>query len=201
MRLIAIVRHGEEEQGSSGMEARSARPLSARGRAQAEAAGRFLRGLADARVIASDVPRARETARLIAGPGRPVDEDPRLAPIDLGDWEGATGRLDDLAGRLRRRDGRPPGGESMADIGDRARAALADARRDEGDLILVAHRLPNAILIAEAMGFAAEDAWLVQQSHGAVSVLIEEEGRVRPATANVAPLDPLRRGARTVSVV
>lgn len=45
MRLIAIVRHGEEKRGNSGTEARSASPLSALGRAQAEAAGRFLRRL------------------------------------------------------------------------------------------------------------------------------------------------------------
>lgn len=43
MRLIAIVRHGEEKRGNSGTEARSASPLSALGRA--EAAGRFLRRL------------------------------------------------------------------------------------------------------------------------------------------------------------
>lgn len=41
MRLIAIVQHGEEEQRGSAMRARSGRPPSPRGRAQAEAAGRF----------------------------------------------------------------------------------------------------------------------------------------------------------------
>ena len=40
MRLIAIARHGEEQQGSPGMEAHGARPLSDRRRARAEAAGR-----------------------------------------------------------------------------------------------------------------------------------------------------------------
>jgi broad specificity phosphatase PhoE len=202
VRLIAVVRHGEEEPGGSVMQARSPRPLSPRGRAQAEAAARFLASLTDAAVIASDLPRALETAQVIAGSGREVGADPRLAPIDLGDWEGGPdARLDDLAAEIQRPGGCAPGGESLARLRDRAAAALEDARRSDRHLVIVAHRLPNAVLIAEAMGIPVDHAWQVQQSPGGVSLLIDEGGRLRLGMLNVSPDDPLRRDARAVSVV
>lgn len=201
MRLIALVRHGETEAAEAVLAARSRRSLSGRGRAQAAAAAQFLAPVPWARVVASDLPRARETARILADAG-PVEDDPRLAPLDLGDWEGAPlDRTPELERRIREPGGRPPGGESLRQLGDRAWAALEEARRAPGNILLVAHRLTNAVLLARALGLGVDVAWLIQQAPGGVSVLIEERGRIRPALVNVTPLDPLRLESRAVGVV
>lgn len=202
MQLAALLRHGEEDsaaEGGAGVESRSRRGLSETGRAQAEAARDYLAPLDAARVACSDLPRAIETATIVAD-GRPVEVVPGLAGMSLGDWEGRTAAEmeDDLAGVLSDPSARPPGGESLADLLERARPALMGVLPEEGDAIVVAHRMVNAVLLAELLGLPPEDAALVQQDPGAVSILAREpSGRLAVQMLNISPLDPLRRRAVT----
>jgi phosphohistidine phosphatase len=77
------------------------RPLSERGRRQAEAMGRFLAaaGFAPDAIITSPLTRAVETAQLAAAPlGRPVIIDDRLArPLDPSAIEAILADADDPA--------------------------------------------------------------------------------------------------------
>jgi probable phosphoglycerate mutase len=102
-------------------------PLTARGREQAAAARDALAATAFDLVVASNLPRTRETAELVA-PGHEVELWPELA-----EWRG--GRLDAIppeeleaafVGALRVRDeaARFLGGESLGEALDRIHPAL-----------------------------------------------------------------------------
>ena len=156
--VLHLVRHGESGwnlarrvQGQS-VEAPS---LTALGRAQARAAVELLAELAPrARlVVSSDLPRARETALIVAGGlGLPLRWDPGLREQDLGALEGRT--LDDARGGMTvadtveglwtHPDRRPRGGESIRDLHRRVHAALARiaAETAAADLVVVTHGGP-----------------------------------------------------------
>ena len=116
-------------------------PLSERGLEQALALGRELAGEGVRAIVASDLVRARETARLVAGAlGCEIELEPRLRELDVGDWSGLT--LDEIAARwpeelARLRAGdldvRPGGGESRRELRVRVMAAIeAAAQRRAG---------------------------------------------------------------------
>jgi broad specificity phosphatase PhoE len=202
MQLVALLRHGEEDGAADARAAvasRSRRGLSAAGRAQAAAARDYLSTLDAGRVACSDLPRAMETAEIVAD-GRPVDVVSGLAGLGLGEWEGRTAaELEhDLAAAVSDPGARPPGGESLADLLERARPAFLGALPEEGDAIVVGHRMVNAVLLAELIGLPLADAALVQQDPGAVSVLARRpSGRLAVQMLNISPLDPLRTSAVT----
>lgn len=118
-------------------------PLSAAGRRQAAALGRRLAGAGrSTAVLSSPYVRAAETARL-ALPGRPVIFDERLRDREMGRFYRLTPR-----GIAARRPGalddfhfRPAGGESLADVARRLRAALDDLERHHpgGRVLVFAH--------------------------------------------------------------
>ncbi len=200
MPLVALLRHGEEEgaaDGRGGLESRSPRGLSATGRAQAEAAREFLTSLDAPRVASSDRPRAIETARIVAA-GRPVDIVPALGGMDLGEWEGRpASQLPELGRVLSDPALRPPGGESLTDLAARFRVAVMGVLPPEGDAIVVAHRMTNAVLLAELLGLPPQDACLIQQDPGGITILARRGEELRVQMLNLSPLDPLRTRAVT----
>lgn len=143
MRLI-LLRHGETIWNTQKrLQGHDDSPLSDRGIAQARAIAPSLRALAPARVVASDLGRTRQTARLIGYQDAPGE--PRLRELDMGEW---TGRAKDelIASRPEEyaawRAGRftPRGGESWADFTLRIRTALTDwVGRGGGDLLAIVH--------------------------------------------------------------
>ena len=129
-RELWLIRHAESAWNAMGLWQGHADPgLSSRGLAQAEALAAALAGEGIEALVASDLRRARETARpLAAALGIEPLHDPRLRERDLGAWSGLTtpqiaGRWPAELARLRARDPdlRPGGGESIRDV--RARAA------------------------------------------------------------------------------
>jgi broad specificity phosphatase PhoE len=104
------------------------------------------------RIISSDLARAVRTAEIIAGAqsaARPVERDPALREIHMGEWEGRT--KDDIEGeyadvfRMRGEDFAniaPPGGESFAQLQIRALDALeriVAESRGAARILLAAH--------------------------------------------------------------
>ena len=90
--LVLLARHGETDWNAAGRwQGHADRPLSANGERQArELAARLARFALDA-VYASDLRRARETARAVAAAhGLLVDELPELREVDTGSWTGLT---------------------------------------------------------------------------------------------------------------
>src|SRR6185369_1281741 len=83
-------------------------------------------------VYSSDLRRARQTAEMIAAAlGLPVRLDPALRELNLGEWQGLTAPEIEArypeAHRRWREDSvthRPPGGETLAALQERALAAV-----------------------------------------------------------------------------
>jgi broad specificity phosphatase PhoE len=124
--------------------------LSAAGREQAAALGRWFAGSDLAAVVASPLERAQETAAAIAdGHDLTVGSDERLIEA-TNDFEGVAGNLvvyllrhPWLAWKLRDR-GRPSWGERNVDLAARVRLAVADVRAAHpgGESVLVSHQAP-----------------------------------------------------------
>jgi len=129
------VRHGRTVwNAAKRFQGRSDIELSEEGRAQAQALAGALRGESFDRVFASDLVRARETARIIAEQhGLNVEIDERLREFDFGAWEGLT--WDEIVERwpylreVRFTDAKayePEGGESFASVCARVQDFLDD---------------------------------------------------------------------------
>ena len=89
MRELWLIRHGETEWSRSGAHTGlSDIPLTAAGRDEATAVGRYLEPRQFALVLVSPLGRARETCRLAGYPDALIDAD--LREWDYGDYEGLT---------------------------------------------------------------------------------------------------------------
>lgn len=145
-RVVAI-RHGETDWNvDTRIQGQIDIGLNANGRWQAERLGLALSDERFDAVYASDLGRAMDTARPLAGAaGLPVQPHTVLRERAFGAFEGLTfaeieQRFPDAARRWRHRDAGfgPPGGETLAEFYARAVAAVADiAARHRGQHIAV----------------------------------------------------------------
>jgi probable phosphoglycerate mutase len=137
---IVLVRHGQTEWSASGQHTSTTDiPLTEAGRDAARALGERLAGREFALVLVSPRIRAQETCRL-AGLSERAQIDPDLAEVAYGDYEGLT------TPQIREqrpdwslwRDG-SPGGETLAQAGERADRVIARALAAGGDVAILAH--------------------------------------------------------------
>jgi broad specificity phosphatase PhoE len=195
MRIAALMRHGEPTAppADRSMHDDRNRGLTEAGRRQAEAARGWLEGLDPVAVLCSDSPRAIETAQIAGDPLEPQIV-PGLAGLRLGVWEQQPlSEVHDrvvamIAGEIPP----PEGAETAADLARRAAEALRVALPPEGNVLVVAHRLTNALLLAVPLGLAPEQALQIPQDYANVSMLSLDDSRDQVLALNVTPLDPLR---------
>ena len=153
--MIYLVRHGETAWNLTRCrQGRLDSPLTDRGVAQATATGRCLRALVNGRAVriaSSPLGRAMSTATIIAdhlGIGKDlIVTDPLIAELHQGYWQGLAGaQIDERFPGARQERARDkweyviPGGESYAQVHERA-AAWLDTVRQECILIAVAHEM------------------------------------------------------------
>lgn len=171
VRLI-LLRHGETHHNAAGIyQGHLDTELSERGISQAAAAAAALAHLPLTRIVSSDLRRAADTAAALGQvTSLPVQHDPRLREIDVGDWTGrshsdvvsdwpeATQALG--AGVDVRRGGR---GERVHDVSVRthhiALEVAACASADEV-AVLVTHGVAARALLCALLGWSYEQAWL-----------------------------------------
>jgi broad specificity phosphatase PhoE len=158
--VLLLVRHGETAANVDGLLLGHADPpLTDRGRAQGQALAAALPP--PDRVIASPLRRARETA---AAFDQDVEVDERWIELDYGDldeqpvssvpadtWE--QWRSDPTSA--------PGGGEPLAKLGERVRAACADLHDDarDGVVVVVTHVSPIKAAVAWALAVPDDVAW------------------------------------------
>ena len=182
MRLL-LARHGESMwnaerrfQGSTDV------PLSARGRAQAEALARGLRPYRVRAAYASPFRRARETAELaLRGTGVPVVVLDELRELSLGRWEGCT--VDEIRAQdgdpyvawLRApHDCPPPESEPLPAVRDRVRAAvdrIAAAHPDGDDVLVVAHGGVISVYACHLLGCSFNSLWRLRVDNASLTVV------------------------------
>jgi len=175
--VLVLVRHGEAAGNAAGLLlGRTDSPLTAHGRAQAAGLTGTLGPVA--RLVSSPLARARDTAQAL-GLGLPVEVDERWIEMDYGELEGRPlGSVPrSVWARWRADTGfRPPGGESLADVGARVRAAChelfghdgAGARTDAA-VVVVSHVSPIKAAVAWALGVGDEVAWRLHLATASVT--------------------------------
>jgi probable phosphoglycerate mutase len=162
---LVLVRHGETALNAQGRyTGRGEVPLSAAGRAQAEALARRVAGLvpAVAAVVSSPLERCTATAAAIAAAagGAPVETSADLIECDFGEWEGHTFAEvraqwpDEVDAWLASTSVAPPGGEALQQVATRVRRAAASLREayPAAAVVVVTHVWPLKLLLRDALG-------------------------------------------------
>lgn len=151
-RRLILIRHGQTTYNATGrMQGHLDTQLSDVGYAQARQAAVLMEKQGITRILASDLERAQETARVrFKVHAQMLGDDARLRETHLGQWQGRTGAEVDQefpgARALWRHDPTwaPPGGESRIDVARRARPVVDELMRThdkwaEGPVLIVGH--------------------------------------------------------------
>lgn len=168
--MLVLIRHGESEGNARGvLLGRLDSPLTEHGENQARGLRQFFAdGTQVSRVISSPLSRAKKTAEAL-GLHAPIEIDERWTEVDYGAFDGE--KLTDVPAdvwRAWRADPgfRPPGGETLAELGVRVRDACEElfatdtegARREE-HVVVVSHVSPIKAAVAWALGATDDLAW------------------------------------------
>ncbi|MGL5928824.1 MAG: histidine phosphatase family protein, partial [Dermatophilaceae bacterium] len=162
---VVLVRHGVTDFTAEGRLDGRGGPdpsLNAVGLAQAAAAGRLVAALLQGgpvRVVTSSLARAVETGSAVAAAlGVEASVDADWDEQSFGDWDGRTFRelVDDEPDGMRalRTDAgyRPPGGETHDELVARVLPAWNRAVAAGGTTVVVCHRKPILVVLAELLG-------------------------------------------------
>lgn len=189
--ILALLRHGRTEWNDARrMQGRADIPLSEAGRAQV-AAWRLPASLRGARIVASPLARAVETARLLAGAEPELAHE--LVEMDWGAWEGRT--FDELRAELGPVyavaeslgvDYRPPRGESPRDVQARVRRWIERISDEPGPVVAVTHNGVLRSLLAQLTGWDMVSGPPVKLKPDRVHLLEAERGALRAVEWNVS---------------
>ena len=191
--MLILARHGQTAANAAGhLLGRADPPLTAEGHRQAQAMGAVLGGAA--LIVSSPLQRARVTADAI---GAPVEIDERWTELDYGEYDDRP--PGDVPPELWQRwrvdpDYRPPGGESLSELGVRVRAACAELapRAAEADVVVVSHVSPIKAGVAWALGAGDEVAWRMYVALASITrVGVTERGPILRSFNEVAHLAPV----------
>lgn len=182
MRVLWLIRHGRTVGDADRRYlGRTDLPMSRDGEAEIERVRRFLAAHPLDRILCSDLVRSRRTAEILAaGRAVPIEVEPGLREIDMGAWEGREraelARADPDAWRARGADlegFRPPGGESFADVADRATKVVSRLEIDPSPdhVLICGHAGVDRVLLARLLGLPLAAIFRFAQPHGAVSRL------------------------------
>ena len=157
--VMYVARHGETAWSLSGQHTGlTDLPLTPNGERNARRLGERLKGLTFARVFTSPLQRAARTCEL-AGFGAMAEIDPNLVEWNYGQYEGLRS-AEILAERpdwQLFRDG-CPGGESPAQVGERADRVVQRVRAVPGDVLLFSSGHFIRVLAARWLAFGPEPA-------------------------------------------
>ena len=192
---LILVRHGETETNRLGkIQGVSQAPLNERGLDQAAAAARALADEKPFALYASPLRRAVQTAEAIASrTGVGVVIEHGLIEMDVGEFEGLTGR------QLRERfpdvmrswdedayNTVMPGGESLADVSERAWGTvgrLAEVHADE-TVVAVTHNFTIQMVLCTALGMPPNNFRRLRVDLGSITRLSVNSERTVQVSVN-----------------
>lgn len=167
------------------------------GRHQARTLAQGLAPVRFARVVASPLQRAVETAVLISGrQSGQIEVVAAFKEIHLGEWEGLSvaeigqrfpGEYEQRGQALA--DFRPRGGESFTDLADRCWPAFLDLIRGQprGPLLIVAHAGVNRVLLSRLLGRPLQQVLAIPQEHCGVNIMTKTPQGLRVVGINLHP--------------
>jgi broad specificity phosphatase PhoE len=171
--VLYLVRHGRTAHNANRLLlGRMDVPLDDLGRRQAAALGTVDSLRAASRVVSSPLARALDTAAAL-GPAVTVDD--RWAEIDYGVFDGCelSAATELWAGWGADLEYRPPGGESLADLGRRVRAACVELWEEAAseDVVVVSHVSPIKAGVAWALGVGDDVQWRLFLDTASITVV------------------------------
>jgi broad specificity phosphatase PhoE len=190
-----LIRHGQTEWNRQLIfRGRADIPLSEDGFRQAGALAERLSEEHLAAVYCSPLIRALATAECMANSHglRPRQVD-GLTDMDYGAWEGQQHerikqQYPDLYARWQAEphSGRPPKGETLAEVRQRATSALNEIVAHQADttVAVVSHRVVNKLLLCAAVGLGDDAFWRIRQDTCCLNVLEYEGNRITVSLLN-----------------
>ena len=172
LQRIFLVRHGQTAWSLSGQHTgRTDIPLTAEGEAEARTLHERLRTHEFNRAFTSPLQRARQTAGL-AALATPVAIEPDLVEWDHGEYEGLrSAEIRAIQPDWNLYQHGCPGGESSAQVSDRADRVIAMIRALEGDIAIFSHGHFGCVLAVRWIGLKIEQASHFLLDTASVSIL------------------------------
>ncbi|MBP6332610.1 MAG: histidine phosphatase family protein [Aminivibrio sp.] len=181
MKRIFLVRHGETDWNREGrFQGQMDISLNGTGLGQARSVAEALKDVPPDRIVASPLSRARETARPLEElTGLRAELCGGLIEIAHGLWEGrAAPEVEaEWPGMLETWHSRPervvmPGGESLADVQNRACPALLRIAEGTGENIAVfTHDAVLKVLLMNVLDCSLSSFWRFQLANGSITLL------------------------------
>jgi len=164
---VVFVRHGQTDANAAGLLLGRTDPdLNGAGIAQAAAVAARVAALGPERILTSPLARCAQTAAAIAAACgiAAVETEPRLIEVDYGEYDGLpfSELPRDLVVRWRTdADFAPPGGESLAEVGERVAGFATEVLADLGraPVVAVSHVSPIKAAVCWALGLPDLAAW------------------------------------------
>ena len=195
MTRVYLIRHGQTEWNRQLIfRGRADISLSEEGFRQAGALAERLSEEHLAAVYCSPLIRAFATAECMANSRglRPRQVD-GLTDMDYGAWEGQQHehikqQYPDLYARWQAEPHsvRPPKGETLAEVRQRATSALNEivVHQEDTTVAVVSHRVVNKLLLCAALGLGDDAFWRIRQDTCCVNVLEYEGNRITVSLLN-----------------
>jgi 2,3-bisphosphoglycerate-dependent phosphoglycerate mutase len=191
--VLYVTRHGQTDANlETRVQGQGDTPLNAHGLAQAEALADYFSqrpSLPVDRIVSSDLPRARQTADILARRLKvPATFHPELRARRMGDFEGRTHAeleaLDPEAFRRLKHDPAfvpPGGGESVNDLRARAIPFVQRLGADNPGrhIVLVSHHKVCQLVVQMAWGEPVEGGRVTRIPNARPAVVLMEGGRCR----------------------
>ena len=180
MPIILLVRHGETDWNrSSRIMGTRPVPLNQNGLTQSARLALQLTALPPAALYSSPVIRARQTAGILASTLHvPVIEEPGLSEIGVGEWEGRYwNEFEDDPARINfyrlPQEARPPGGETLGEVQQRAVASVkrAISQSDTSSAVFVTHADVIRTIVAHYLETDLQTMRHMQIGHASVTAL------------------------------
>lgn len=179
---IYLVRHGITEWNAlMKFQGQTDVPLSAEGREQAELLARRLAGDDIHGFYASDLKRAQETARIIAGPHKlGIETVPELRELNFGAWEGMTSKeiREAYASEVKLWWENPlstriPGGETLAEMVERNVRALKNIVEANSNkkVVVVSHGGSIRSIVASVLGMDLNKYWRLRLDNACLNII------------------------------
>jgi len=193
---LFIARHGETEFNRKGLlQGRGIdAPLNKTGQIQAEQLAGYLINYDQGSVLSSSLTRAWQTASYYEKlANRKVQKVKDLDEMDFGNFEGVSmneilHELNNLQNRWKKGDVslRVPGGESPADVFDRADTATRSYLKETNSktVMMFVHGRLIRILLSEWLGYGLQNMDEIEHRNGGVNHLIFKNGSFKPVYLN-----------------